>query len=229
MQKSCVKRFFYHVITHIQLQGNSSILCTPDPSIFMFAFVTLISIYLSVYITSVCASPHCLCSFSAASQLPLLLRPSFLFLFLHPMLPISLSPSLSLSLLPVSGPAQPSLWIIFNELLYSMRQISAPTHHRAPCHRRGLHFYQPWAFCVLLTSLSLSPSHSLLLFSSTSISVSQSFFSPSPPDFVSPSPSFSLHSSTPSFYPVCFLPDPFPPLALLSFSPAAPVLTVALY
>ncbi len=37
-----------------------------------------------------------------------------------------------------------------------MRQISAPTHHRAPCHRRGLHFYQPWAFCVLLTSLSLS-------------------------------------------------------------------------
>lgn len=139
------------------------------------------------------------------------------------------SPSLSLSLLPVSGPAQPSLWIIFNELLYSMRQISAPTHHRAPCHRRGLHFYQPWAFCVLLTSLSLSPSHSLLLFSSTSISVSQSFFSPSPPDFVSPSPSFSLHSSTPSFYPVCFLPDPFPPLALLSFSPAAPVLTVALY
>lgn len=32
---------------------------------------------------------------------------------------------------PVSLPAQPSLWIIFNELLYSGRQISAPTHHWA--------------------------------------------------------------------------------------------------
>ncbi len=148
---------------------------------------TLISIYLSVYITNQrLLLPIVYVAFLQLLNFHSLSSPQTafsLFLFLHPILPISisLSLSLSLSLLPVSGPAQPSLWIIFNELLYSMRQISAPTHHRAPCHRRGLHFYQPWAFCVLLTSLSLSPLHSLLLFSSTSISVSQSFFSPSPP------------------------------------------------
>lgn len=45
---------------------------------------------------------------------------------------------------PVSLPAQPSLWIIFNELLYSGRQISAPTHHWA----------QGWgdALCILISS-----------------------------------------------------------------------------
>ena len=45
---------------------------------------------------------------------------------------------------PVSLPAQPSLWIIFNELLYSGRQISAPTHHWA----------QGWgdALCISISS-----------------------------------------------------------------------------
>ncbi len=153
------------------------------PSVFCFYFFTILSIYLSVYITNQrLLYPIVYVAFLQLLNFHGLSSPSSdrlsLLLFLHPILPISLS--LSLSLLPVSGPAQPSLWIIFNELLYSMRQISAPTHHRAPCHRRGLHFYQPWAFCVLLTSLSFSPSHSLL-FTSTSISVSQSFLSLSPP------------------------------------------------
>lgn len=57
-------------------------------------------------------------------------------IFLSPNLPPPLVPHLHthpppFSSPPVSLPAQPSLWIIFNELLYSGRQISAPTHHWA--------------------------------------------------------------------------------------------------